>query len=175
MNGCPVLRRQEPSPRGTRAGCGPSISGARSQERALGPLRFSLTKDLHGCRTVARALFPGARGTVVCLTWAMFGSRKNEDLSPMPTVSFEASSFDCGRGEISHGRSRYLNVNSGCIQRARFGCRLFTTWPEGHWYTRGTALNGTPGDCSVRLRKSLDSLSLCLGFMLHNILRNNYA
>src|SRR6267378_4605639 len=27
-------------------------SGARSQERALGAPRFSLTKDLHGCRSV---------------------------------------------------------------------------------------------------------------------------
>jgi hypothetical protein len=32
---------------------GSKASGARSQERALGALRFSLTKDLHGCRSVA--------------------------------------------------------------------------------------------------------------------------
>ncbi len=43
---------------------GSTSDGARSQERALGALRFSLTKDLHGCRqaeipAVYRFLMPG--------------------------------------------------------------------------------------------------------------------
>src|SRR5260370_35962585 len=40
-------------------------NGARSQERALGALRFSLTKDLHGCLSGGTGSTPVATATGV--------------------------------------------------------------------------------------------------------------
>src|SRR3954471_21446618 len=50
-NGCPVLRRQEPRPRGTRASWNLVYTSFRAPpKRASGEVRFLLTFDLHGGR-----------------------------------------------------------------------------------------------------------------------------
>src|SRR5439155_11439647 len=52
VNGCPVLRRQEPPPRGTRASCRfwQVRQCALLLKRASGESFSSLTRDLHGRR-----------------------------------------------------------------------------------------------------------------------------
>jgi hypothetical protein len=51
VNGCPVLRRQEPSPRGTRASCRFCQSSPCALLRSAPQENlFLLDKDLHGCR-----------------------------------------------------------------------------------------------------------------------------
>src|SRR5258708_27751095 len=51
-NGCPVLRRQEPPPRGNTCGLRGSgrFGSARSSVARVRRVLFSLDKDLHGCR-----------------------------------------------------------------------------------------------------------------------------
>src|SRR5258708_24533209 len=69
-NGCPVLRRQEPPPRGTGASCGFwQVRRARSSEARVRRTVFSLDKDLHGCPVLRRQEPPPTGTGASCGFW----------------------------------------------------------------------------------------------------------
>src|SRR5258708_28368016 len=64
-NGCPVLRRQEPPPRGNTCGLRGSgrFGSARSSVARVRRVLFSLDKDLHGCRLTESSPQKGLLGS----------------------------------------------------------------------------------------------------------------